>query len=290
MAGLPIEEVEPSNERRSRMSGILWGLSKCGKTTLLTSLPGKKLFVMLDPDGDQSVPDREDVFILPVYRYSDAEIVRWTRDKLPSMLKANKEQYNSCIVDSISSFYLSALNHAIDEEVGASKKDGFIPSIEAPGLGAYGARGNYTIDMVQKVLRATANSGMHCFFTAHEDTPDVDLKGNFLGISPTLSGKTTNGVGLAVSEIWHLRADDGKRTLSIAPCRSRKPMGSRIFTTAGSPEFLVDYDITGDEHQVDSIATWFGVWEHSGRQKLPLPDTDEFDKLYAKWRASMKKK
>jgi hypothetical protein len=204
-----MDEVQTSETRKSRMSGVIWGLAKCGKTTFLTSLPGKKLFIMLDPDGDQSLPDRSDIDILPIFKYSDGEILRYlTEGSASKLIKASS--YDSVIVDSLSTFGQIALNEAITNEVGASKKDGFRPSLDAPGLAAYGSRTARTVDMVNKILRATALVGAHCFFTSHEDEPKTDSKGLPLYTTMTLSGKAINGVGLNVSEIWHMRFHDRK--------------------------------------------------------------------------------
>lgn len=263
--------IETSAARRSRTAGIIWGMPKCGKTSFLLTLPGKKLFVMLDPDGDQSLPDREDVEILRLYEQPDDVIIRYLTANMPSMLRKNERGHDSVIFDSMSTLSTIALNDAIRNEVGASKKDSFKPSLEAPGLAAYGARTNHIIDIVNKNLRATALVGMHCWFTSHEDEPKTDDKGSFLYITMTLSGKAINGVGLNVSEIWHMRMMDKQWHLAIAPSRGKRPMGSRMFDVTGEPEFRLRFNLTDGPDQPHSIARWFQQWEESGRKKLPLP-------------------
>lgn len=262
-------EVTSTSERKARMSGLLWGKAKSGKSTFLTSLPGKKLFIMLDPDGEQSLPDRDDIHIIKLYEQPDDVIVRWLRDKGPSFLRKNEGQFDSVVVDSLSTYSAAALNEAIRAGVGAGKD--FKPTLEAPGLAAYGARRQYINDMVSKVLRATSAVGMHCFFTAHEDEPDRDDKGTVLGITLTLSGKSINDVGLNVSEIWFLSNVGNTWKLAVAPCRSRSPMGSRILAMTGEPEFILKFDPEKGLDQPHSIATWFRQWEEGGRKKLPLP-------------------
>lgn len=262
-------EIQSSSARKSRISGLIWGPAKCGKTTFLTSLPGKKLFVMVDPDGDASLPDRDDIFIMRVYEQPDDVVKRFLIEKLPTLLRKNEEGFDSVIVDSVSTFGQITLREAIREGIGAGKS--FKPTIEAPGMAAYGARTQNIVEMVNKVLRATGSVGMHCFFTGHEDEADRDDEGNFLGITLTLSGKAINGVGLNVSEIWHLRHDPGKWMLSISNCRSRQPMGSRIFVQDSSPEFQLKFKPEAGLDQPHSIATWFNQWVESGRNKLKIP-------------------
>jgi hypothetical protein len=261
--------IEKSSERKSRMSGVLWGKAKCGKSTFLTSLPGKKLFVMIDPDGDQSLPDREDIFILNMYEHDDATIMRFLRDKLPTMLRKNEDGFSSVVIDSLSTLATIALNEAIRTGVGESNK--FKPSLDAPGLTAYGSRTNNIIDIVNKNLRATASVGQHCWFTSHEDEPKTNDKGEFLYITMTQSGKAINGIGLNVSEIWHMTFHDKKWRIAVAPCRGKEPMGSRIFDVTGSPEFALKFDISKGADQPHSLSTWYDQWVKGGRQKLPLP-------------------
>lgn len=262
-------EITRSTERKSRITGLLWGMAKCGKTTFLTSLPGKKLFVMLDPDGDSSIPDDPNIDIVKLYEQPNDVIKRWLTDKLPALLAKNEQGYESLVVDSLSTFGQITLLEAIRNNVGAGPN--FKPTLEAPGLAAYGARTNNLVDMVNKVLRATGSVGINCFFTAHEDEPTKDDRGNILSISVTLSGKATNGIGLNVSEIWFMRKHENKWFIAISPCRGRSPMGSRIFDVTKEPEFQLKFDPEKGTDQPHSIATWLDTWNKSGRKKLPIP-------------------
>lgn len=262
-------EISASAERKSRMTGVLWGLAKCGKTTFLTSLPGKKLFIMLDPDGDMSIPDRDDIFIMRLYEQPDDVILRFMRDKLPTMIRKNEQGFDSVIVDSLSTLGQVALNEAIRNDVGGSKT--FKPSIDAPGLAAYGSRTANIVDVVNKILRATGAVGAHCWFTSHEDEAKTDDKGNMLGITLTLSGKAINGIGLNVSEIWHMSSHDKKWRIMIAPGRGRAPMGSRIFDVTKEIEFQLKFNPELGLDQPHSLATWYNKWVEQGRTKLEVP-------------------
>jgi len=268
-------EIVKSKDRKPRTAGLLWGKSKAGKTTFLTSLPGKKLFIMLDPDGDLSLPDRDDIDVLPLFSYETGEIIRYAEKKLPTFLRKNENKYESVILDSLSSLADRALEHAVDNKIGASKgssKSNFVPTLEEPGLAAYGARKQYILTIVSNMLRATGANSMHCWFTGHEGEAERDDKGNMIGdITLTLSGKTTNGIGKDVSEIWYLWQRDGKWTLAISPCRSKSPMGSRIFDVTGDPEFLLSFDPNGPLDQPHAIATWFNHWLETGKKAIPLP-------------------
>jgi len=236
------------------------------------SLPGRILYVMIDPDGDESLPELpERIKVIRLYTYSDAEIIRLLENKIPTHLIKNADTYDSCVIDSTTSIGRCALNDAIDKEVGASKSENFKPSLDAPGQAAYGSRTQHTINIINKVLRATASVGKHCWFTAHEDEMKTNSKGEPLYATLTMSGKAINGSGLNVSEIWHMRMKDKKWHISIAPCRNRRPMGSRMFDITGEPEFQLKFDPDLGPDQPHSIATWFNKYQDGGRKKLPLP-------------------
>lgn len=268
---MPTKEakVEAGSSRRSRTAGLLWGPPKCGKTTFLLSLPGRKLFVMLDPDGDQSLPDRDDVFVIRLYEHDDDDVIHYLRKKLGTFLKERKDDFDSVIIDSLSTLTRIALNEAIRKDVGAGRD--FKPTLEMPGLAGYGARTNYIVEIVNTILRATSVVGMHCWFTSHEDEPKTNTKGEFLYITMTLSGKAITGVGLNVSEIWYMDFFDKKWRIAIAPIRGKKPMGSRIFDVTGNSEFQLKFDPELGPDQGHSIASWFKRWEEGGKKKLPLP-------------------
>lgn len=268
MADNPIEATA-SSDRKSRTAGVIWGLPKCGKTTFMTSLPGKKLFVMLDPDGDQSIPDRDDVDIMRLYEQPDDVIMRWLEGKMPSFIQKNAGKYDSYVYDSLSTLYRVMLNEAIKNEVGGSNK--FTPSLDTPGLTAYGSRTNHMLNIANKNLRATAAVGAHCWFTSHEDEPKTNDKGEFLYITMNMSGKAINGLGLEVSEIWHMRLHDDKWWIMIKPARGKQPMGSRVFDMTAGPEFRLKFIPDLGPDQPHSIATWYQEWLDGGKRKLPLP-------------------
>lgn len=239
----------------------------------MLTLPGKKLFVMLDPDGEQSIPDRDDVSIMRLYEQPDDVILRYLEDKMPSFIRKNEQGFNSFIFDSMSTLYRIMLNEAIRKGVGASTggKHPFTPSLDMPGLAAYGSRTNHALNIVNKNLRATASVGAHCWFTSHEDEPKTNDKGEFLYITMNMSGKAINGLGLEVSEIWHMRMHDKKQFIMVAPARNKQPIGSRMFNMMGEPEFQLKFKPELGPDQDHSIATWFNQWLENGRNKLPLP-------------------
>jgi hypothetical protein len=266
--------VKEKSEIVSRLTGIIWGPPKAGKTSLLMTSPGKKLLVNVDPDGYTSISGRDDWSLLDLAQYTHAEIVALGTKKVPTMIQKMCDEGklvpgDTVIGDSLSSFGDAALLTAIQNKVGEGK--GFTPSIEAPGLSAYGARTQYILEFVRQLLKVTARNGLNCWFTAHMDTPVTDDKNNYLYQSMTLSDKATSSVGLSISEIWFIDSNDRKRTIAVRPVRGRKPMGSRIFTQSGDAEFILKFDIDKPDTQPHSISTWWKAWEAGGKKKLELP-------------------
>lgn len=266
--------AQEGSDLKRRLTGICWGPPKGGKTSLLMTSPGKKVLVNVDPDGYTSVSYRDDYFLIDLAQYDHSEIVGLLTKKVPSMIQKMVDdgqisEGDTVLVDSLSSFGDAALMTAIKNGVGAG--GGFKPTIEAPGLSAYGARTQYILEVVRQILKVTARNGLHCWFTAHMDTPTTDKGGNFLYQSMTLSDKATSSVGLSISEIWFLDTNDKKRTLAVRPVRGRKPMGSRIFTQSGDAEFTLKFDIDKPDTQPHSVATWWNKWLEGGKKKLELP-------------------
>lgn len=262
-------EIQQRSETKLRSTGVIWGPTKVGKTTFLASLPRPIVFVMLDPDGGNVLPT-EDIYIIDLSDMSNSDIIAACKRVIPRKIEDDiPENTASVVVDSLTVLANAALMDAIEKKVGASKD--FTPSLEAPGLGAYGARTNNTTDAIRNILRATKRRGLHCWFTAHQDEPTLDAKGVPLYTSMTLSGKATNQLGLQVSEIWHLRDDGADRYISIRNCRGRQPMGSRMFKGSSVPEFKLSYDPEGPLDQPHALSTWISQWQTNSGQAIPIP-------------------
>ena len=234
------------------------------------SAPGRKLFINVDPDGYQSIASREDYGLLDMAALEPGEMVRYGVNKLGSQIMSSDfGPGDTVIFDSISSFNQNCLLDAIQQGIGGSTK--FKPSLETPGLAAYGARTQNTTAAVSAVLRASARKGMHCFFTAHLDEPTTNNEGQYLYETLSLSNKTINNVSLAISEIWYMSEHNKERKLAIRACRGKQPMGTRLFVTDKEAEFTVKYNPEKDNTQPHSIQTWFNAWVEGGTTQLKLP-------------------
>ena len=251
----------------NRMSLLLWGPSGAGKTTFACTAPGKKLLINFDPDGPQSLAERDDVMVLDL---SDKPSEIITQLKMPDPLRLTKfleehDDIGTVIVDSASSLGQLALHQAV-------KFTGRTSSLERPGIPGFTARNTYMLEILSNLLKVTKKAQRHFILIAHEDTPDRDSEGNTIGITILLSGKLPDHYGLRMSEIWHLSETNGKRTIAVRPCRMRKPMKTRMFKTTGKTEFTLSYDVEkDDDKQEHTIANWYEQWEAGGGRKIDVP-------------------
>lgn len=272
-----IEVRTSSDVQASRLTLLLWGMSGCGKTTLACTLPGRKLIVNLDPDGPVSVSNRNDVDVLDLSSLSTDDVLKKLKSGnnplgLDQVLKEGK--YASVILDSATALSQRALEDAVRQGLGASKKANFTPTMEAPGLAAYGGRNAILLTCIKGMLRVTGRHNVHLAIISHEDEPKTNEQGEILYISMMLGGKLVTNAGLQLSEIWWMQ-NDHKSDIRIAirPCRQRKPMKTRMFVTNTEPDFLLSYDPDKwKDLEHNPLALYWSQWKKGGGQKLPLPD------------------
>lgn len=262
-----MEVKSASDLQKQRLSILLWGMSGCGKTTLACSMPGKKLMINLDPDGAQSVSYRDDVDVLDLSAESTDNVLNQLQSAenplgLSSILA--EETYQSVILDSTTSLSQRALEYAVKRGIGGGGR--FKPTMETPGLAAYGGRNAVTLTCIKGLLRVTGRHQTHLCLISHEDEPKVNEQGEIMYITMMLGGKLVAHTALQLSEVWWMREDRGKRVIAIRPCRTRKPMKTRMFRADGPAEFVVDYD----PQKVNPISDWWDQWQKSGGQ-LDLP-------------------
>lgn len=264
-------KVTSSADLIHRLAGVIWGDAKTGKTTWAMSLPGRKLLINFDPDGFISIAHREDFDLLDLSLLPAGEQIEQAK-KAASFILQNKDTYQSVIVDSITNIVAASIADAINRGVGKSAT--FTPSLDAPGLAAWGARNSHTMDVITRILRATGQNKQNCFFIAHADDPEYAQDGKTL-IRQTmmLSAKVRNPVGLNVSEIYYVGLASGnRRTVYTAPHGIITPMGSRIFDTTKVPKFDLKYTIDKpDEEQPDSLASIFKAFKDKRSKLTEVP-------------------
>lgn len=267
-------EIKDKAGDKPRITLLLWGLSSAGKTTFACSAPGEKLIINFDPDGYRSVMHRKDVHVLDAASLDletfENKINQEHPLNLGTFLEENP-QIETVIIDSLTTLQQSCLANAVRKKIGRSNQ--FTPSIETPGLSAYGARNAIMLRIVSNILRITGKLNRHVIAIAHEDAPHTDKDGAVMYITTHIADRIRDAMHVRFSEIWWLNKDhkdrEGtKRTIAISPTLGHKPMKSRMFVSNDEPSFALVWNADKDKYQ--PLADWYTLWEKAGK-KIPLP-------------------
>jgi hypothetical protein len=254
-------KIEKPTDTLSRLSMILWGDSGSGKTTLAATAPGKKLFIMLDPDGDmsiRSIPAWERLYLA---NEASIDIVKEGMKPEPYSLADKLADYDTIVVDSLTKFS----EHALQYAVRVAPKS----TIEAPGLQGYGLRNICVGAFISNMIRMTGKLNKHLIMITHEKDADRNSDGAILSVNMLLGGQLPNIASKDISEVWNMRDQGGKRYISIRPVRFRTPMKSRMFDMTGRTSFEWNYNSNTDKGQ--TIDAWWHNYTTNGFAKLPVP-------------------
>ena len=264
-------EISSNDAVSRRMTILLWGPAGDGKTTWAATAPGKKFWLSFGDNEHQTVLDRKDVTVMHLYKKDFGEVIKHGRSSDPFGLDHilhDDQAIETVVLDSVTALTDMALRLAVAEGLGAGK--GFRPSMEHPGMSAYGGRNAITLDVLTNVMRITAKHDVHLIVTAHEADPEKDSEGIVQYITIMLGGKLVNNVTWRLSEIWYLSQDGRGRQLAVRPTRKHRPMKSRMFTGIGEPEFVLAYDSNKPDKGQMTIASFYEKWV-STEAKLPIP-------------------
>lgn len=264
-------EISSGDAVSRRMTILIWGPAGDGKTTWAATAPGKKFWLSFGDNEHQSVLGRKDVEVMHLYKKDFDEVLKHGRSDSPFNLDKilyEDQSIETVVLDSVTALTDMALRQAVKMGLGGGK--GLHPTMEHPGIGAYGGRNAITLDVLQKIMRITAKHDVHFIMTAHEADPEKDDKGIVQYITIMLGGKLVNNVTWRLSEIWYLSQDSFGRQLAVRPTRKHRPMKSRMFTGVGEPEFILAYDSNKPDKGQMTIASFYEKWV-SKDAKLPIP-------------------
>ena len=262
--------VVPLTQKRERMTMLLWGKPACGKTVYASTAPGKKLWLLYDPNGTASIRKRDDILVVDLSTYPIAKLqdfrqgTSFERD-LVSLIR--DQGIETVIVDSITSFSQMAMEYAIKHPT--SSGSNFKASLEMPGLKAYGTRTAAIIAMCGMVEMAARSNGAHLIFIAH-DMESYNDKGEIDEVTISLRGGAAEAVPPRISEIWRIE-DDGKQRWAYVRNHGKfKPMRTRMFATPdGQTRMRLSYD--QDKSTGMTLDALYKQWEENGFDKLALP-------------------
>lgn len=265
-------------EAPSRMAVLIWGPATCGKTSFAATAPGGKLWLSFGDQEHVPVMHRKDVQVANLSGLGYEDLFKHAQSDNPfglDQILADNEHISTVVTDSITSIAFRALQKAVADGVGASGK--FRPTMEVPGISAYGGRNAIVLETLTGLLRVTAKHNAHIILTAHEDDPVTRKDGpndiiDYITIM--LGGKLVNNMTWRLSEIWFMSqsATGAKeRRIAIRPTRNRRPMKTRMFSDLGEPEFILDYDANKPDKGQMTITSWYEAWEEGQFTKLSIP-------------------
>lgn len=271
--------VETAIKTPSRMAILIWGPATCGKTTLAATAPGIKLWLSFGDNEHVSVSNRKDVIVADMSKLGWSELFKHAKSENPFGLDqffTDHEDVETLVVDSATAIEYKALQKAVGDGIGAGR--GFTPTMEAPGISAYGGRNAILIETLTGLLRVTAKHNVHIIITAHENDPVMVKQPNGAEMidyyTIMLGGKLVNNTSWRLSEIWFMSQEttgERERKLAVRPTRKRRPMKSRIFNMKDEPEFVVQYDNELPDEGQMGIASWYYQWSDGGKQRIPVP-------------------
>lgn len=266
-------EVKPVSSSIDRLTMLLWGLSGCGKTVLLSTLPGKKLWLQFDSDGTASIGDRQDIIVADFAKAENSIVddfmERGIYEQQFNSFFAKYPEVESVVFDSVTAFGNKALTHGIVS--GKADGKGWKASLAVPGMQGYGIRNRYVLGAVNMMLRLTAKHKKHFAIVCHEDVPVKDDKGTPISITMLLGGSLPQEVSLQISEVWHMKdvGDKNNRNVRVRAFGVYSPMRSRIFNIGDHGLINWKYDQATDTGM--KIADYYAKWRDGGFKKLPLP-------------------
>lgn len=266
----PVEITSQADAPR-RMAVLLWGGAGCGKTTFAATAPGVKLWLSFGDQEHVSVMHRKDVKVANLSELGYDDLFKYGQGDNPfglDQVLASDASIETVVCDSITAIAFRALQKAVSLRLGASRT--FTPTMEQPGLSAYGGRNAIVLEVLTGLLRVTAKHGVHLIATAHEADPVLNNDGTVQFITIMLGGKLVNNNTWRLSEIWYMSEDGDRRRLAVRPTRLRKPMKTRMFSGKGPPEFEMTYDADMPDKGQMTIASFYERWTKEGKIGMKL--------------------
>lgn len=272
-------EVKPASEQVSRLAMLLWGVAGCGKTTLAATAPGKKLWLLFDDGGTDSIASlyerapsnsalADEILVVNLAHEKNNIIDKFKRDDglgLGALLQAHPD-IETVVVDSTTRLSQMALEHMIAQGIHKSAK------LELPGMGSYGGRNALLLRMFVDIMNVTGKYNRNVIFISHEAEPKTNEDGHVLAITMALGGQLPSLTTQKLGEVWYMSDIKGKRMLDLRPFRVYKPMKTRMFDIGPTKpsQFEWKYDIDNPDPAFE-IATWYRKWREGNGAKIALP-------------------
>lgn len=283
LGGIP---VTTGVDAADRMAILLWGPATVGKTCFAATAPHDKLWLSFGDNEHVSVAHRKDVHVVNLHTLELNALFKHAQSDNPFGLDkflAENENFGTVVVDSATALAYRALQKSVLlDKIGAGR--GFSPTMEAPGIAAYGGRNAIVLEVLTGILRVTAKHNCHVVICAHEADPTMkQIQGpggssqeviDYIGVM--LGGQLVNNVTWRLSEIWYMSQENQQRSLMVRPSRKRRPCKTRMFQQRdAAPEFELHYDPDLPDDGQPTIASFYEQWIENEKRRIPIPEKPE---------------
>ena len=257
--------IRPVGEGTPRLTMILWGEAGTGKTSLAATAPGKKLLVLFDPDGDNSIKHIPDVLVMDYSKATKANMPAMHKsDPFDIMKTIEEHKIDTVIIDSISRISQLALYYAVSTMPSTYKA-----TDDNPTMAGYGKRNRLVENFMVDLLRLTSATHTNVIFITHEGAAERNTEGTVLSVGMLLGGQLPNLLAKEISEVWHIGDQNGKRRIAIRPERLRSPMKSRMFDLETQTGFTWQY--SPSKNAGHTIASFWQQWIDGKYNKVKVP-------------------
>lgn len=253
---IKIGGVSPSSldNIKKRFSCLLWGAYGSGKSTLASTAPGKKCWLLFDPNGADSLKDTPEEKNCAIFDLSsqNCSIVLQGCSENPFGIEQylKNDTFDTIVFDSVTTYLDLCLKCAVLNTKNAS--------IEVPTQAGYSRRNSYLKQTINNLIRLTNKYNKHIIIIGHEDNGQMNDVGSIIKQSIMMGGSSTTSVCINISEVWYFNYFGGKRTLFFEPFGVKTPMKSRMIDTKLQKSFVWDYSLK-DGGQ--GIKDWFEKWQ-----------------------------
>jgi len=279
-------KVATRQEPPKRLSLLLWGAAGTFKTTISATAPGKKLWLLFDDGGTDSITSLREQTLktcpesalcneLAIVDFSHERnnlISKFKNDDglgLGKILSNDDIGIDTVVVDSVTRASQMGLELAISMGLTRGSK------LETPGIPAFGARNALMLRMITDIMNVTGRYNKNVIFICHEGEPsttEIDGKSVIVKVTMSLGGQLPNLVTQKLGECWFVQDTGKERKIILRPFRTYKPMKSRMFDLSSDKpgEFVWKYDINNPDPKFE-IATWYNQWKDGNGQKIQVP-------------------